>query len=126
MNPRQLMVALLRRLRKRLDGFLPLRSQSELCFLANLLMRMSQELHQVVDGAMTEAIGEQLLDLGDERLLRPFRVHQLVDAALAGPLPAVDPIADVEAAVRPEVAVGRQDRPDETLRVEQLEAGSLR
>ena len=43
----------------------------------------------------------------------PRRIGDFPDPALVRLAPAVHPVADVEAAVRAEIHVGRQDRPDE-------------
>src|SRR5262249_54249416 len=52
-------------------------------------------------------------------------IGHLVDAALAGQTPALDPVAQVEAAVWAEIAIRGEDRPDEIVTVGQLEGGAL-
>src|SRR5262249_56803319 len=76
--------------------------------------------------APVEALRKEFLRLDDGRVLDVPGVRDLVDAAFARHVPALDPIGDVERAVGTEVAVGCQDRPDERVNVGYLERGSFR
>ena len=70
MKPGQAILALLRHFGQRLYRSLALGGQGELRLQAHLLMGMTQQLDQFLNGALVEAPGQQFLDLGDGRLLR--------------------------------------------------------
>jgi len=67
---------------------------------------MSKQLHQFLVRLLLEALREQLLRLGNCRVLSRSGPNTLKMAALAGEAPAIDPVADVESAVGAEIAIG--------------------
>ena len=89
--------------------------------MTNTLVLVLQEFGQLRDGAMIEAVGEQFLDFLDGRIIDLAGIEQLVDSPLVRAIPAFDPVAEVEAAVGAEVAIGRQNGPDELLAIDEFE-----
>ena len=86
---------------------------------------MGQPLGQITIRALRKARREQGLGLAHQVRRRVAGVGEAVDAALAHRLPAVEPVEQPERPVRTPVAVGRVDRPDELLVVDDLEARPL-
>src|SRR5262249_44679694 len=100
--------------------------EGELRLLPDALVGVTEQLRQLLGGTLLEALGEQLLDLGDGGVLDALGVGDLVDAALARPTPAIDPVAEIETAVVAELHIGRKRAPDELTAVHELEAGTVR
>src|SRR5207253_11316720 len=66
-------------------------------------------------------VREQLFHFLHGRVVELVRIEELVDASLVGHAPAFDPVAQIKAAVGSEVAIDRQDRPDELLALDRSE-----
>src|SRR5438105_831888 len=75
---------------------------------------------------MIEPLRQQSLRLGNRRILPNFGVGEAINPPLARQVPTFDPVADVEPAVRAEVAIGRQNTAEEIVAIDGLERGSFR
>ena len=91
------------------------RGQGELGPLAHPLICVGQQAEQFVGRPLGEAFADQPPHFGHERVGFVGRIDDLVDSPLAGLAPAVDPIAEIQAAVDAEIDVRDAGRPDELM-----------
>jgi hypothetical protein len=84
----------------------PALDELELGFLADTHVGMGQQSGQLSERPLGKALGQQLLDFENVCGLGLFRIANLENAALACLRPAGDPVAEIKATVRGEIAVG--------------------
>src|SRR6266404_1714496 len=75
---------------------------------------------------MRHAFSQDLLHAQDFWISYFFRIEYLVDSPLVRLFPAFDPVGQIKAAIRPEIHVGGQHRPDELVLIDHLEGSALR
>src|SRR5207237_1243732 len=111
---------------RRLLLFPALGNQSKLRLLPDALIRMLQELDHLFNGPLVKSLGQQFLHFLNRGALALLRISDAINAALSGSFPAEDPVADVQAAIGAEIAVGGEDGPGEFVLIDHFEARALR
>ncbi len=109
-----------RRIGQHRHGLSPHRDQGKLRLLPHAQVLVAQENHQFSDRLALEPRGQQFPGLFNLGPAGDFGVREAINPALAGQSPAIDPIADVEAAVRAELAIGGQDALQEFVPIDDL------
>ncbi len=95
-------------------------------FLANPHVGMAQERAQFGHVPAFHPFAEQSLNLRDDRVVRHVGGRELVDASLAGLVPSLDPVSDVQGAIGAEIDVGGLQAPEEFLGVDHPVRGPAR
>ena len=100
-------------------------SQFELSQLADAAVRVAHELDDLGSGSRGQPLREPLGHLPSGLALRR-RISKGVEPPLVRAVPAIDPVADHHPAIGSKVDIGGQDMLQIPVRVDQLEAGSVR
>src|SRR5262249_50632980 len=123
-QPSDAVLALLCYLRQGRNRILPPVRERELGLLSHPHVDVFEQFRQLFVRAFAEPLRKQHLRLGDGRILRGIGSGETINPALAGESPAVDPVADIEAAIGTELAIGRENAAERFMSIDRLERGA--